>query len=220
MKNKILFITIFLALSAAGISSLIYVVQKYGTSQDRPTGEYSVSSPETPQETEGKVQEPQKGTEGFIGFYEENFSLVLPYGWVQISPTTTWPIIIADSLKRITDKKVEEIGFGTNLSINWDELNQISPEDYIKNVKESLIQSIPIIEIVKEEKGSIRGKEANFVEIDSVQQDISFKTLLVFVTQGDTIWAISFNTLKESWPDYQYVFRQIAESFKLKETAS
>ena len=212
MRTKILFILGFLMVLAAGVG---FIVLRSGP---EPATKSQAIEEEKNQESEREsIQEPEE-IEHFTLLTKENFTLGLPLGWTEITQPNLWPIVIIDLQEEITDEKAKEIGFQTNLSIDRAKLEETLPEDYIENVKTGLIQSIPIIEIAKEEKTTINDRVAYFLEISSIQQDLYFKTLLVFmVDEENTIWALSFNTLKESWLNYKDTFYQIAQSFKFNQ---
>jgi len=173
------------------------------------------------QETPQGNAETEKSSEETV-LAKDGFALTLPVGWTEITPPQENILAMGvDSREEINDEKVKETGFRTNLSIQQDDLSKYeqpySLSDYVDSVKTSLMQAIPGIEFAKEEQGEINGFDAVFVECWSTQEEIDFATLLVFFKDANNfIWAISFNTLHDSWLTYQDVFYQIAESFKLE----
>lgn len=152
---------------------------------------------------------------------KDGFSITLPAGWQE---TSDFPGVLAmaiDSKEKFTDEKMKNLDFITNFSIKNDDLAKytrvFTVEDYSKSIEESLVQLIPGIKFTFKEPGAINGQNAFFVEAESTQEEVDFKTLLVFIEGSDnTIWAISFNTLGDSWLAYKDLFYQVAESFKLK----
>ena len=207
MKNKIIFIFIFAAISAAGIAGLIFVMQK-GT-KSIPT-----IRPATELITESQSKEELEKLTVMDTAY---FSFVIPDGWQEADASNTLPIMITDSREKLTNNQAKEMNFRTNISINSAELGEILFKDYVEDTKTRLIQAIPIIEITKEEGYTINGKNAHFMEIKSVQNDLKFNTIVILaVGKDNTVWAFSFNALEESWFDYKDIFSNMIESIKMK----
>ena len=207
MKNKIIFIFIFAAISAAGIAGLIFVMQK-GT-KSIPT-----IRPATELITESQSKEELEKLTVMDTAY---FSFVIPDGWQEADASNTLPIMITDSREKLTNNQAKEMNFRTNISINSAELGEILFKDYVEDTKTRLIQAIPIIEITKEEGYTINGKNAHFMEIKSVQNDLKFNTIVILaVGKDNTVWAFSFNTLEESRLDYKDIFSNIIKSIKMK----
>jgi len=207
MKNKIIFIFIFAAISAAGIAGLIFVMQK-GT-KSIPT-----IRPATELITESQSKEELEKLTVMDTAY---FSFVIPDGWQEADASNTLPIMITDSREKLTNNQAKEMNFRTNISINSAELGEILFKDYVEDTKTRLIQAIPIIEITKEEGYTINGKNAHFMEIKSVQNDLKFNTIVILaVGKDNTVWAFSFNTLEESRLDYKDIFSNMIKSIKMK----
>ena len=207
MKNKIIFIFIFAAISAAGIAGLIFVMQK-GT-KSIPT-----IRPATELITESQSKEEFEKLTVMDTAY---FSFVIPDGWQEADASNTLPIMITDSREKLTNNQAKEMNFRTNISINSAELGEILFKDYVEDTKTRLIQAIPIIEITKEEGYTINGKNAHFMEIKSVQNDLKFNTIVILaVGKDNTVWAFSFNTLEESRLDYKDIFSNMIKSIKMK----
>ena len=126
-----------------------------------------------------------------------------------------------DSREDISDPLFAKLGFRTNFAVKSEDRHKYSAvnnlEEYVESIKTSLTQSVPGIKLTLEEPKTINGNKAIFIECESTQNEVSFKTLLVFIETGDqVVYAISFNTFQDSWPNYRDAFYQIAESFKPK----
>lgn len=165
-----------------------------------------------------KAEEEESGEKLFAKtLIKKDFTIILPPGWEEISPSPEGLAMAVDTQEEITNEKAKKINFQTYFLINSTQLGELSAEKYIEEVKISLVQKIPNIKFTDEEKGIINGRQAFFLECQSRQEEIDFKTLLVFIEGRDkTIWAISFNSLKESWSTYRDLFYQIAETFQLR----
>ena len=222
MKNNIIFVIIFIAVVSAGIVSMIFLAKRGSSAVLAPKSEMAAvvteSQPpkeeEIPQANTEPLKELLKSTEMDTDY----FTLVLPPGWVKTSSGESLPFIITDSTEKVTDEKAKEIAFRTGLSINSMPLGETSLSDYVETMKTSLIQGIPIIEITKEEQVGINGSAAHILEIESIQKDIKFRTVLaIFTGKDNTVWAFSFNTLDDSWNGYKDVFHNITDSIVMKQ---
>src|SRR3989344_3687413 len=221
MKNNIIFVIIFIAVVSAGIVSMIFLAKRGSSAVLAPKSEMAAvvteSQPpkeeEIPQANTEPLKELLKSTEMDTDY----FTLVLPPGWVKTSSGESLPLIITDSTEKVTDEKAKEIDFRTGLSINSMPLGETSLSEYVETMKTSLIQGIPIIEITKEEQVGINGSAAHILEIESIQKDIKFRTVLaIFTGKDNTVWAFSFNTLDESWKNCGNIFTQIINSIAMK----
>ncbi|MDO8559123.1 MAG: PsbP-related protein [bacterium] len=218
MKNKIVFIIIFAAVSAAGIIAMIFFMQKgvKGIPAVNPAAELITES-QSKKESEKLTVQPEKENQKLTLMDTAYFSFVIPDGWQEADASNTLPIMITDSREKLTNNQAKEMNFRTNISINSAELGEILFKDYVEDTKTRLIQAIPIIEITKEEGYTINGKNAHSMEIKSVQNDLKFNTIVILaVGKDNTVWAFSFNTLEESWLDYKDIFSNMIKSIKMK----
>ena len=153
---------------------------------------------------------------------KDEFEITLPPGWQEATSANANFLLLAfDDQEDISGGNFQKLDFRTNLSIKSDDLSRYSSldtlEKYVESMKTSLIQAIPGIAFVKEDQKTINGNESFFIELSSRQKEIDFKTLLMFIKGNDNIvYAVSFNTFQGFWENYQGVFEQIAQSFKLK----
>jgi len=153
---------------------------------------------------------------------KDDFEITLPPGWQEATAPPEGILAMAiDAEEDISGGLFQKLDFRTNFSVKSDDITKYASvssfEEYVSSVRTSLIQAVPSIVFVKEEKKPINSVKAIFLECSSTQEDADFKTLLVFVQGNDDIvYAISFNTFQSSWENYQSVFEQIAATFKLK----
>lgn len=216
MKNKIIFVIVFIIIASAGIASMIFLVQKGGSiaSPLEPSSEPEIKSEE---KAETPAAQTEKETSQRTMVDTDYFSLTLLPGWEMTSEENTLPIMAVDSKEQVLNEKAKEIDFRTNLSVNQTGLGENSLKDYVETVKNSLLKNIPIIEITKEEQSLMSGKEAYFLEIESIQDDLKFNTFVALIAgKENTVWAFSFNTLEESWQKYKDIFYKIIEGLKMK----
>lgn len=200
MKSKIIISIVAIAVLVLGAAGFLF----YRNFFDKPAQEPVQSPEETPQEST---------------IIKDGFSIILPVGWQEINNNTVLMMAV-DTENEIVDPALEKIGFQTNFSLKKDNFSKYAGIDdmqaYVEDIKVSLVQMISGIKFTAEEKGTIDGRPAVYIECLSTQREISFKTLLVFVGgQDQDVWAISFNTSEYLWPSYRDLFYHIAGSFKL-----
>lgn len=216
-RNKIIFIIFSLVLLSALVGAMVFLVNKSKKNPAVTTKIDFSSTTESKPEAERPAALPEKESPQAMTMDTDYFTLNLPPAWEKSSKDDILPLTIVDTGRETTNAKAKEIDFKTNLSIDSTSLGDTSLKDYIESVKASLVQSISVINIVKEEAAQINGKDAFLLEIESTQQDLNFHTLLAFITGKDsTVWAFSYNTLEESWPVYENIFNQMIESIKMK----
>lgn len=204
MKNEILiFIGILVVLILAAGAAVYFVYTSGNSRSENPS--LSVVDIEVKQ---------YKNEPGVL--VKNSFSINLPSGWQETATTLGALVLVLNADEEIADEKAKEIGFMTFFSINNDYLRGLSLKDYVKKLRDSLAAAIPTIEYLHQWEGQINGNSALFLENESTQQEVDFETLLVFIESPDgLVWAISFNTLKDKWPEYRDLFYQTANSFQL-----
>jgi len=153
---------------------------------------------------------------------KEDFEMTLPAGWQEADtpPEGIWLMAI-DAKEDVSGGAFQKLDFRTNLSVKSDDITRYASigsfEDYVSSVKTSLTQTITGISFTAEDQKTINGLPAIFIECASRQEEADFKTLLVFIKASDNIvYAVSFNTFRDSWSEYKDLFYLTAETFKLK----
>jgi len=147
---------------------------------------------------------------------KEGYSIKLPEGWQEVESVFGASATIVNAKEEIIEPNAQKINFRSYYSVINDNLAENSPEDYFKKITESLKQSFPDINIIKEEDKAAFGNKIHFIETEIRQQDIDFSVLLAVITKDKNVWTISFNTLKSNWEKYKELFYQIAGDFKIK----
>ena len=213
MINKtIIFSAVVVVLALGAAASFFYYAPKEELSDNPPLGLEILDE----KKVENKEEPTKESSSGILA--KDGFSINLPEGWKEkTNPPGGALVLVAKENEVITDEKAKELDFASYFSVNSDSLETYTFEEYIEEIKTLLVQTIVNIDFVKEEEGEIDGKKALFVECESAQKEVDFKTLLVFINEADkTIWAISFNTIQDKWPEYRDLFYRTAESFKLQ----
>jgi hypothetical protein len=141
----------------------------------------------------------------------------LPEGWTQAEPTEGISAIAVNGNENINDPAVQKTGFKAYFAVATEALQGKSAGEYLLNFKEYLSANIPGIVFAKEGDSAIGGRPAHFLEMEFVQEGISFKVLSISLTgDKDDIWVASFNSIKGNWNGYRDMFYDVANSFVLK----
>ncbi|TSC95875.1 MAG: hypothetical protein Athens101410_321 [Parcubacteria group bacterium Athens1014_10] len=202
MKNKILIIAVILIVLAAGIGIGIYF-----SKNNEITG--------AEQEIVKSGEESQPNQNNILA--TADFSLNKPAGWREVPAPTGVSAMVVNADEEIIDEAVKKINFKSYLSIGYDTFNGRSEEEYVKYIKDSLVQAVPGIIFTDEKSNVIGDKNFYFIESEVNQKGADFKVLIVLIKgKNNDVWTISFNTTKNYWPNYKDLFYQTAQSFKLK----
>ncbi|MBD3282642.1 MAG: hypothetical protein GF387_03510 [Candidatus Portnoybacteria bacterium] len=161
-------------------------------------------------------KEPIEETDGKKEISNDQFSVKLPEGWQEGTPPAGSLAIAINSSEEITDPKAQEINFRSYYSIIQDVLGDMTKEEYIEKVKESLMQSSGDLKIIKEETTTINNRPVYYLHLRLIQQEINFRVLLSLIIDQSNVWIISSNTLEENWEQYRDLFYNISESFQIK----
>jgi hypothetical protein len=160
---------------------------------------------------EGKKDKPQSQ------IITDDFSIDLPEGWMQTQPAEGISAIAVNGDENISDPAVQKIGFKAYFAVATEALKGKSTGEYLLNFKEYLSANIPGIVFTKEEDLVIGGRPAHFLEMEFVQEGISFKVLSIsLLGDNDDIWVVSFNSTAGNWDGYKDMFYDVANSFVLK----
>lgn len=146
----------------------------------------------------------------------EFFSIKLPSGWVEVTPIQgSYAMVIKDS-EQIIDTVAKELGFASYYSVVGDTYIEDNIQDYLNKVKASLEQNFTGIILTDKENHKTENGEIYFIESEFNQQEIDLKSLLAIQIKNENVWIVSFNTLDEKWGEYEELFYEIADSFKIK----
>jgi hypothetical protein len=221
MKNKnLIFIGILMVL-VLGVGAAVYFISISKNSQtgSQPPNleeilEFPPASEEAVTDSEEKRESKEEISPSILA--KDGFSIDLPPGWQEAATSSGALALVLNVGEEITNEKAKEIGFMTYFSINIDYLRSPSLEEYVKELRDSLQEAIPTIKYLNQWDGEVNGNPAFFLECESKQEEIDFKTLLVFIkSPNGLVWALSFNTLKDKWPEHRDLFYQTANSFQL-----
>ena len=164
---------------------------------------------------EEQKEEEEEQKEIFL--MKEDFSVLMPEGWKEITAFQGVSAMVVYADEEITDPGAQKINFRTYYSITYDVLQGRTVEGYAEYIKESLRQLLVDVEFVKEETIEINSQDVYTIEIEVNQQGVNFKVLTFLIKgKGDDIWIISFNTTESNWDQYQDLFQKIAASFEAR----
>ncbi|MFH1841487.1 MAG: hypothetical protein ABH800_01875 [Candidatus Nealsonbacteria bacterium] len=215
MKNKILIILIVLVcLTASGV--YIYKNPEKFYFSNLLTGEENKPLTNEKKTGEENIEETLKKTH----LVKDEFEIILPAGWQEAVGFSETLLMAFDAEEELTDEKLIEIDFATYLSIKKDSLDKYgidSVKEYSQSLKTPLAQSIEDLKFTEEREDIINEKEVFYMEIESQQEGIEYKTLLAFVEgNNNDIYVLSFNTSQNSWSSYKDKFYQMVESFNVR----
>lgn len=147
----------------------------------------------------------------------DDFEIIFPSEWRQTTPPIGVSAMAVNSNEQINDAAAQKINFKSYVAVSYDTLQEKSLSEYLQVVKNQLQQTISNVVFAQERDTTINGRTARAIEANLTQQGVNFKILMVAIQGvGDDVWVISFNTLQNSWMEYQEIFPDIANSFKLK----
>jgi len=159
----------------------------------------------------------QQGSSQNNMLVKENFSIILPQGWMEGNAIEGVSALAYNVNENITDAAAKAANFTSYLSIASDVSQGRSIAEYVEYTKSALRGVIPEINFVGDKDLTIDNRPAHAIEAELAQEGINFKILLVMIQgEGDKIWITSFNTLKSTWNDYKDAFYQAANTFKVK----
>lgn len=147
----------------------------------------------------------------------DDFSINLPNGWTQTTAKAGAIAMVVNSSDNITDPAAKKINFQSYFAVVHETLGEKSLKEYIQLVKDFLQQNSSSIVFSQEQDLTINGQSAHQIEIEIIQQEVTFKVLLILIkSQADDVWSLSFNTAKSNWEDYKELFYSTANSFIIK----
>lgn len=152
-------------------------------------------------------------SKGFLNKTE--FSIYVPDGWDPIENTTGSKVTILNSREVVTNAVAQKNNFKTYYSVIYDGLKGTKQEDYLKNLKDYLVASIPGAKITKESTEKGNNQDFNVIESDFSENGLNLKFMVAVYVRGSDVWLLTFNTLAENWTNYQELFYQVAKTFKL-----
>ena len=148
----------------------------------------------------------------------DDFSITLPEGWSKTIDTIPGVVAMAaNPNEKISDDAAQKINFKSYLAISSDALSGKTLPEYTQLVKEELETAIPNPIFSNENALTINNKPARAFEMEMTQLGVNFKVLLVAIQESeDSVWFLSYNTVKNSWENYKESFSESVRSFILK----
>jgi FtsZ-interacting cell division protein ZipA len=209
MKNKIIIIILIIAVIALAVVIGFYFIQKNKSSIN------SVENTLLP--TQSGASNPTSAEQSQNKLVTDNFEIDLPAGWRQTMPAMGTSAMAVNANEQLNDPAAQKINFRTYFAVSYDNLQEKSLSEYLQGVKNQLRQTISNAVFTQENAVTINDKAARAVEINLTQQGVNYKVLMILVAgKEDDVWVMSFNTIEDSWDEYQETFSSIAKSFSLK----
>lgn len=178
----------------------------------------AISTPAAPEE--GEEEQAQEEIQVLTGEGEDNvlikdeFTILQPVGWLQANP----PEGVSAMVVNYNEGENEYgLNFKTYFAVSHDVLEESTMEEYVQLFKSEIASIDGSAVFSGDNSVNINGRNAQAFEIGMNQMNINFKILVVMVEGRDNdIWTISFNTFASNWDNYQGLFSDITNSFKLK----
>jgi|GEM_PF-1281306 len=150
----------------------------------------------------------------------DDFSVNLPKGWQRAEAGIGISAMAVNIEENVTDPAAQKINFKTYLAVVYDTLQNRTLGDYLQSAKNGLRQAVPSVVFAKEEELSVNGRPTFTLEAELTQQGVNFYVLMAMIKgEGDDVWVMSFNTVKDSWQEYKKEFYNTINSFTLKKQA-
>lgn len=147
----------------------------------------------------------------------DDFEVTLSDEWVVAQASMGTSAMAAKINENIKDPAAQKINFTSYLAVSRDAFSGNDLADYMQAVKDALLQTAPDSIFSNENGLEINGRFAHAMEVEMAQQGVNFKVLIVAVRgDGDDVWVMSFNTLKDNWQEYVQDFSDMANSFFVK----
>lgn len=148
---------------------------------------------------------------------KDGFSVLLPLGWRETATIPGMTMLAVNAGEEITDPAARKINFQTNFAVTFDQQNGLSETEYLKKIKKQIEEVLPGITFAAERMLTINTNPAWAFEAEAVTQGIEVKVLVVLIKgQGDDVWLVTFNGLKEQWETNAPIFEKIAKSFLIQ----
>ena len=227
MKNKTLIYTVVLSVIILGAGIWIYFAWGNKTADNnagRETDADIESITEDEKSTSGENEfsdnedgEKYKEERRENIWVDDNFSIIFPQNWEARPAPMGISAIAVNANEEITNPEAKKINFQSYIAVTYDTLQGRSQEEYIQYTKDSL-KELSLTAMFDEGKQIlIDGKNAQAIEIGINQKGIDFKTLVILVWAGEEdVWYLSCNTTKDKWVEYEPLFYEAANNFRIK----
>lgn len=209
MKNKIAITILIIAVVAMAAGIGFYFIQK----NKAPNNSIENTTPPSRVGINNQADSEQLQNK----LVTDDFDINLPEGWQKTAPAIGASAMAIKADEQLNDPAAQKINFRSYFAVSYDTLQEKNLSEYLQIVKNQLQQTIPSAVFAQEHDTTINSKPARAFEASFTQQGVNFKILMVAIKGvGDDVWVISFNTLQNTWAEYQKAFSDIANSFNLK----
>jgi hypothetical protein len=148
---------------------------------------------------------------------KEYFSLQIPEGWIENQKTFPGAAtMLSNPNEKITDSIIKELGFRSYFAIVYEYNLEENFEAFIDYAKQGISNEQAGVIIENEKELTINEKPAYLLEGKITQEGAKFKVFVVLVKgMGSDVWMITFNTVLDNWQQYEDIFYQTINSFKV-----
>jgi hypothetical protein len=217
LRNQMVSLAISVLLIAGAGAAIYYFSQQDwqpGTVLENENEEIQFE-PQEENSSENQLPEESFNTDRILD--EETYSILVPAGWAQASTEDSrFLALMVKPMGEFDPQSMEDIEYNAYYAVNNASLVQESLEKYVNLLKQNLIVEDSTITVLDQYSGRVGDREAIYLELQSFSGGQDYKTLLVFVEDGEWVWALSFNTPSDSWEDDEEIFHEIVESLTIK----
>ena len=213
LKNEFVVLTaLFVLIGAAGA---IYFYQQSQSGQPAETTKTLKPEQEIQEPLSQELVEKELAAERILE--DDLYEIIIPQGWVRAEiDSDRFLSLVIKPEGQIDLANIADIDYDTYYAVNNTKMEADSLDEYVDLLKQNLLAQIPSIEFIRQSYGTIDGRDSIYLESESEIEGKNYKTLLVFVGDRQWVWAISFNTLTDSWDENKSVFYEIANSLAIK----
>jgi len=123
---------------------------------------------------------------------KDKFSILLPKDWQEIEPVNDSIVFSAQNLKN-------------SYHVTYDVVEDAYKHDYLKYIKQSIVQISPEVRFVLENHDEI--------EAELSQDKVVYKSWIKIIWGKDNeVYLLSFNSLKSDWESNKRIFDRVANS--------
>lgn len=150
---------------------------------------------------------------------KNKFYVKIPDGWQESEQVPGIEALVKNISEKIENESAKKIGFKTYFAVNYDLLHGKNLKEHLRYEKNNLLKIAPDIKFVQEKQTEINGKESYVFEAEFSEKTsesvLDYFAAIAIIRDGNDIWSISFNTLKDYHEWYGDLIDEIINSFRI-----
>ena len=148
---------------------------------------------------------------------KETFDICLPSGWEEVAPPEDALVMVSNSEGRLIEFEGQEVEFWSYFSVAQKDLGDKNLAEYVDFIKEALRGAMLSVNFTHQENYLIDNHMAYLIETEAGPEETDFKFLIVLIEGKDnSVWTITFTSIKEIWSEQKDLFYNTAKSFREK----